>query len=196
MVACVAAVVYPSGAVAAAEPLQSGNMLQPQGLAHTGVYALTQIDPSLTGAGVEFAVICRSFTYIDGKPQNDYRPNTEHDCFGTSHFSFHDDGRLPPGISPHSTAICSILLGEDPSAFHPEIGAFHYQGAAPHAQADIYEFWHFLINNVFAHSPPDADIIAAAFCSESEDWWTRGIESLAEHYGTIVVASVGNGADA
>jgi len=66
----------------------------------------------------------------------------------------------------------------------------------PQAQADIYEFWHFLINNVFPHSPPDADILTAGIGSQFEDWWTRGIESLAEHHGLIVVAGIGNGTDA
>jgi hypothetical protein len=131
LTACLATLFIAVSAMAKYEDAQGGTMLQPQGLDRAGIYALRQIDPSLTGTGVQFALICRSFTYIDGKPQNDYRPNIEHDCFGTSQFSFHDDGRLPSGISPHSTAICSILLGEDRSAYHPEIWAFHYQGSSP-----------------------------------------------------------------
>jgi hypothetical protein len=76
------------------------------------------------------------------------------------------------------------------------LGKFYYQGAIPHAQADIYEFWHFVINNVFGHVPPDADIVTASAGVPREYWWTRGIESLAEHYGLIVVACIGNGSDA
>lgn len=128
---------------------QTDKALQPKALNHVGIYDLRRIDPSLTGAGVKFAVICRSITYIDGEPQNDYRPDIEHNCFINSRLSFHDQAELPAGISPHSTAICSILLGEDPNAFSPDIGQFYHQGAAPQAQADIFEFWHFLINNVF-----------------------------------------------
>ena len=44
--------------------------------------------------------------------------------------------------------------------------------------------------------PPDADIVTASIGSPFEDWWTRGIESLAEQHGLIVVAGVGNGLNA
>jgi len=181
---------------AGAKEPQTAKLLQPQGLNYAGIYKLRQLDPNLTGSGVKFAVISRSITYIDGEPQNDYRPSTNHNCFKTKQFKFHDQAKLPAGISPHSTAICSILLGEDPDAFNQQLGRFLYQGAAPQARADIYEFWHFLINNVFPHTPPDADIITVSIGNQFEDWWTRGIESLAEHYGLIVIAGIGNGSNA
>ena len=53
-----------------------------------------------------------------------------------------------------------------------------------------------MINGVFPHSQPDADIIIAGIGSQFEDWWTRGIDSLAEHYGLVVVAGIGNGSEA
>jgi len=192
----VAAMLAPVSTITGAEGAQTDKTLQPQGLNHAGIYALRQIDPGLTGAGVKFAVISRSITYIDGEPQNDYRPSIGHDCFKAKQLGFHDQTELPAGISPHSTAICSILLGENPDAFNLHLGEFYYQGTAPQAQADVYEFWHFLINNVFPHSPPDADILTASIGNQFEDWWTRGIESLAEHYGLIVVAGIGNGSNA
>ncbi|MHC4618458.1 MAG: S8 family serine peptidase [Planctomycetota bacterium] len=182
-----------TSAIAAAQDRQAASMLQPRGLNHAGVYGLRQIEPSLTGAGVKFAVICRSICYIDHEPQNDYQPNTNHNCFKGKQFGFHDDQKLIPGTSPHSTAICSVLLGEDKNAFNPELGPFHYQGVAPDAEADVYEFWHFVINNVFQGLPPDADIITASIGNQFEHSWTRGIESLAEQYGIIVVAAIGNG---
>ena len=193
LMACIAAMLAPINATAQAEEQQTDKMLQPQGLNYAGIYALRQLDPNLTGSGVKFAVISRSITYIDGEPQNDYRPSTENKCFADKQFDFHDQHELSAGISPHSTAICSILFGEDPDAFSSQLGQFHYQGAAPAAKADIYEFWHFLIDNVFPHSPPDADILTADIGNQFEDWWTRGIESLAEQYGLIVVAGIGNG---
>jgi hypothetical protein len=179
-----------------AEGLPTDKPLQPQGLNHTGIYALRQIEPNLTGDGVKFAVISRSISYVDGEPQNDYRPNINHTCFKSAELSFQDEHLLPAGISPHSTAICSILLGEDPSGFNKKIGEFHYQGAAPAATAEVYEFWHFLTNNIFPQLPPDADIITASIGLPFEDWWTRGIEAMAEHYGIIVVAGIGNGSNA
>lgn len=186
----------PVSMLASGELVGDSNELQPQSLNHAGIYALSQIEPDLTGLGVKFAVICRSITYIDGEPQNDYRPNVQHNCFEAEHFAFHDGSELPGGISPHSTAICSILFGSDPDAFNPSLGQFYYEGAAPDAKAEIYEFWHFLINNVFHRLQLDADVIVTGIGSQFEDWWTRGIESLAANHGHIVVAGIGNGSEA
>jgi hypothetical protein len=171
-------------------------LTHPQGLNYVGVYDLRRIDPDLTGAGVKFAVVSRSITYVDDEPQNDYRPSLEHVCFSDGQFTFHDAAKPAPGTSPHSTAICSILLGEDPNAFNRQVGRFFYQGAAPQSTADVYEFWHFLINNVFTNVPPEADVVTASIGSPFEDWWTRGIQSMAEQHGLIVVAGIGNGSDA
>jgi len=181
--------------ISKSQDLQDNIILQPQGLEHTGIYSLKNIAPELTGEGVKYAVICRSFTYIDGEPQNDYRPFTLHNCFKSKTFGFYDHSEISSGVSPHSTAICSILFGEDPDAFYPDTGAFIYEGTTPNAQADIYEFWYFISNYVFDHSPPDADIITIAFGNQFEHWWTRGIESLVEHYGLNIIASIGNGTD-
>jgi hypothetical protein len=193
LISCMAAMLALGNTIAKAEETQTDKTLQPQGLNCIGVYALRQLDPHLTGSGVKFAVICRSTTYIDGEPQNDYRASIEHNCFKDKQLKFSDQAKLAAGISPHSTAICSILLGEDPNASNPQLGQFHYQGAAPQANADNYELWYFLTNNIFPHSPPDADIVTASFGTQFEDWWTRGIESMAEQYGLIVVAGIGNG---
>jgi hypothetical protein len=193
LIACMAAMLTPVSAVAGAEGPQT--TLQPQGLNCTGIYELRQLDPDLTGSGVTFAILCRSTTYIDGEPQNDYRPTIEHSCFKDKQLKFSDQAKLPAGISSHSTAVCSILLGEDPNAFNSQLGRFHYQGVAPQAQADSYEFWHFLTNNIFSHSPPDADIVTASFGTQFEDWWTRGIESMVEQHGLTIVASIGNGSN-
>ncbi len=183
-------------ASAQAQSPDDGRIIQPKGLEFTGIYALRQIEPSLMGEGVRFAVVCRSFTYIDNEPQNDYRPAIGHNCFNVNRFLFYDQYEMHPGISPHSTAVCSILFGEDPKAYNTQMGQFYYQGTSPLAQASIYEFNYFLFNNVNSHTPPEADIITADFGYPFEEWWTRGIESLAEHYGIIVVAGIGNGSDA
>jgi len=196
ILACLAALLSSASMVAGGEGPQTDRVLQPQSLNHAGVYALRGIEPGLTGSGVRLALVCRSITYTDGEPQNDYRPNVQHRCFGSQRFIFHDLGQVPAGISPHATAICSILFGQDPAALEPELGRFYYQGVVPGAKAAVYEFWYFLINNVFSQSPPDADVVSASIGSQFEDWWTRGIESLAEHYGLIVVAGIGNGSNA
>ena len=81
LMACIAAMLAPINATAQAEEQQTDKMLQPQGLNYAGIYALRQLDPNLTGSGVKFAVISRSITYIDGEPQNDYRPSTENKSF-------------------------------------------------------------------------------------------------------------------
>lgn len=193
LTACTAVILAAASPAVGAEGEQSDKTLQPQGLSRTGIYALREIDPNLTGSGIKFAIVSRSITYIDGEPQNDYRPSTETNCLADRQLVFHDQGDPAAGISLHSTAICSILLGEDPNAFNPQVGQFHYQGIAPDAHADVYEFWHFLTNNIFPGSPPEADVVTASIGNQFQDWWTRGFESLAERYGLIVVAGVGNG---
>lgn len=192
----IAAVVCACAVAAGAQDKQADILFQPQGLKHVGIYAVRETDPDLTGEGVKYAVICRSFSYVAGKQQNNYRPAVEHECFANARFTFFDNGELPVGASPHATAICSILFGEDPAAFHPKMGRFYYEGTTPNAQANIYEFEHFLLKNVGRHLPPEEDIIAAGLGSPLEDWWTRGIEALAEHYGKVIVAGIGNGDDA
>lgn len=189
------ALIQPSRILAQETDSSEELMFQPQAFDATGIFDLKNIDPSLTGAGVKYAVICRSFTYINKTPQNDYRPVINHNCFLSTQFNFHQDDKLPWGISPHATAICSILFGEDPYAYNPLTGPFYYQGVVPQAKADIYEFWHFVTNNISTCSPPDADILTASFGNQFEDWWTRGIESLAERYGLVIVAGIGNGTD-
>ncbi|MHC4260373.1 MAG: hypothetical protein ACYSTF_08200 [Planctomycetota bacterium] len=195
LLACAGVLFAHPGTTVAAEGSETPKILQPQGLNHGGIYALRQLNPSLTGMGVRYGVVSRSVTYIGGEPQNDYRPSVGHSCFEGRQFGFHDDGRLPGGVSAHSTAICSILWGEDPDAFDPALGRFYYQGVAPAATANVYEFWHFLTDYVFGHSPPDVDILTASVGNQFEDWWTRGIDSLVEHYGLIVVAGIGNGSE-
>jgi len=189
----VAAVTLAVLRIAVAEEQQTEKILQPQGLNAAGIYALRQLDASLTGSGVRIAVICRSNTYINGEPQNDYRPSTENNCLSNKQFIFYSGGKPLAGISPHTTAICSVLFGEDAYAFHPELGQFHYQGAAPQADGDIYELWHFLTKNIYTSTAPDADILTVSFGNQFEDWWTRGIESMAEREGLTVIAGIGNG---
>jgi hypothetical protein len=166
---------------------------QPQGLNYAGIYQLKQTDPNLTGAGVKVALVSRSITYIEGEPQNDYRPASDHNCFKDTQYIFHDQQSKPAGVSAHSTAVCSILFGRDANAFNEQIGDFSYEGVVPDAQAGVYEFWDFLIYNVFPCSAPDANIITADIGYQFEEWWTRGIEAMAQKYGLTVVIGIGNG---
>ena len=85
---------------------------------------------------------------------------------------------------------------QDTNAYNEQVGRFHYEGAVPQAQADVYEFWHFLIDNVFPFSPPDANVITADIGYQFEDWWTRGIEAMAQQNGLTVVVGIGNGSNA
>lgn len=195
IIVCLGAIWSPVAIGAGEDSLQALDILQPQGLRHTGIYMLRQTNPDLTGTGVRFGVICRSITYVDDEPQNDYRPDIRHNCFTSSSLTFQPSEAPFAGISPHSTAICSILFGEDPNAFHPDMGPFYYEGAVPGAQAEIHELWDFVLKHVYTQEPPDVDILTASFGIEFEYPWTRGIEWLAESSGIIIVASIGNGAD-
>jgi hypothetical protein len=107
----------------------------------------------------------------------------------------YNDPEPPAGISEHSTAICSILFGEDSDVQEQSTETFNYQGLTYEANAQVFEFWHFLKNQVFNNERPQADVISVSVGSVFDDWWTRGIEAIAEQYGTVVVAGIGNGSD-
>lgn len=195
--ACVAlglALGGPSGALAAGESRQMD--VQPQGLDFVGMYALRQMDPALTGAGARITVLARSRTYLDNQPQNDYQPNLDHHSFKAARVRTLDNGSGQSGICDHSTAVCSILAGEDREATTPYLGRFHYQGVAPQADLDVVELWYFLTDRVFRQSEVKADVVTLSSGSDFEDWWTRGLEAMAERQGLLVVASIGNGTDA
>ncbi|MBN2271119.1 MAG: S8 family serine peptidase, partial [Sedimentisphaerales bacterium] len=170
--------------------------LQPLGLNHAGVYALRNAVPALTGKEVNIALVCRSITYLDETPLNDYRPDFAHRCLQNTPVTFYDSGHPLPGISPHDTAIASILFGRDPNASAPGLGRFNYEGVTPDAIAAVYQFDYFISSNVIPQIAPPAKVISASFGDEFEWWWTRGIEALVEHKGLIFVAGIGNGADA
>jgi hypothetical protein len=169
---------------------------QPQALSWAGVTALRGLDPSLTGAGVRIGVVCRSFTYQQDEPQYDYRPNVNHACFQNAKLRFYDDGTVAAGVSPHETAVCSILFGDDPLGTASGMDPFAYLGVTPAAEGQIYELQHFVAQHVFTQNAPAVDILTASFGTPLEAWWTWGIESLAEHEGLTVIASIGNGSNA
>jgi hypothetical protein len=184
-----------TGSVAIAAP-SNGPTLQPQALNWAGVYSLRQADPNLTGTGVRVGVICRSLTYLNGNPQNDYQPNMQHDCFRGAQIQLHDSSTPAPRESPHSTAVCSILFGADPQGTTSHLDPFLYQGVVPAAEGHVYELWHFLTQYVHPQNAPKVDVATASFGTELEDWWTRGIEALSEQKGLVFVASIGNGSNA
>ena len=181
-----------------AEPNQIGdvNLLQPQALRSAGIFALRQIDANLSGFGTNVAVVSRSFSYSNNQPLNDYRPAAAHKSFDSTKFTFYDSNRFNAGLCSHSTAMCSILFGSDANAFNPLLGSFRYSGAIPKARADIYELSYFLNNVILPQAPADEDIIVVGAGSPAEDWWTRGMESLAEKFGIVIVAPIGNGFEA
>jgi hypothetical protein len=180
-------------------------MRQPQGLAHAGIYSVRELDPSLDGSGVQFALIARSLTYADdGLPENDYQPLLRHSCFQDTVLLTLDNGLKPSRVSPHSTAVCSILFGRDPVAQHAEFGAFAYEGAVPGAEVQIFEFNYFMESRIFrflsqgtlTREELGADVISLSCGHDEESWWTRGLEKLVDHRGAIVVGSIGNGIEA
>jgi hypothetical protein len=191
----IAAVLIGSTAFAGRAAAQNGPVAQPQGLNWAGIYALRGQEPGLTGAGVRVGVVCRSFTQKD-EPQYDYSPNVNHSCFQNAKLHLYDDGTMPASVSPHETAVCSILFGEDPVGIASNLEPFSYQGAVPAAEGHIYEMWHFVTQYVFTQTKPTVDLVTASFGFPLERWWTRGMESLAEHEGLPIIASIGNGTNA
>lgn len=169
---------------------------QPAGLGYVNIPVLRLSDPNLLGEGVTIAAICRSLTYLDGRPQNDYRLNTEHSCLWQSRVNFVDGYPDQVGISQHSTAIGAILVGSDQAGHYPATGDFHYEGIAPAAKLEVYEFWRFVRDHVFEGRKLDAGVLTMSLGITFDDWWTHGIEMLADRDGTIIVASAGNGDNA
>lgn len=170
--------------------------VQPAALEVAGVSKIRAIDPNLTGRGVNVGLVCRSETYSDLKPQNDYKPDISHNSFKDVKIKFHDDGSGSTGVSRHSTAIASILTGLDNDACSATIGHFSYEGACPDAVLDVYEFRYFLADYVFSGGWPQADLLTMSLGWALEDWWTRGIDNMAEDFGLLVIAAIGNGTNA
>ena len=170
----------------------TGSAIEPSALFYAGIYDLRVIDPNLTGAGVKIASVCRSETYVEGQPQDDYFWNLIHPCFSKSKIRFIDHINNA-GLSQHATAIGSILTGRDNMGFHPEVGDFRYEGVAPNASVDVYEFWRFVCKYASGAKKLDADVLTMSVGVIFEDWWTRGIERMAEEDGIVVVAGIGNG---
>ncbi len=160
------------------------------------VSAFAEPEPNLADGTITIGSIARSITYIYGQPQNDYRVDINHACFRDSRIRFYDDDQTEPGISNHSTAISSILIGFDPNASLAGVGTFTYQGVLPQARLDVFEFWHFVTEYVFFQKTPNVDVITMSLGSAFDDWWSRGIEAMAQNFGLLIVAGIGNGAKA
>ena len=167
--------------------------VQPVALEIAGAYKIARLDPNLTGRGVDMGLVCRSETYSDLDPQNDYRPDISHNSFRGIKIKFHDDQPESAGASAHSTAIASILAGLDPNASLAGLGGFSYEGACPGAGLEVYEFRHFLTDYVFSGNWPGVDLLSISLGWVSEDWWTRGIDKMAEDFGLLIIAAIGNG---
>lgn len=170
--------------------------VQPAALSAAGLYKMAQLDPNLTAEGVNIGMVCRSNTYVDSFPLNDYRPDVSLKCFKNSKINFFDDQTDKAGISNHSTQIASILVGYDANAFYSPLGNISYEAAAPEAKLDIYEFWYFITDYVFPKQLPKDDLMTMSLGCSSESWWSRGIDAMADNYGMLVIAAIGNGNDA
>jgi hypothetical protein len=165
------------------------------GFEYSGIHDLRSTDAQITGTDTTIASVCRSMTYIDGQPQRDYLINIDHDCFSVGDIKLADGMEFAKGISEHATAIGGILAGSDPNAYYDQIGEFYYEGVAPDARIDIYEFWRFVSNYVYGGREFQADVLTMSVGTVFQEWWTRGIERLIERDGLIVTAGIGNGKD-
>jgi len=161
---------------------------QPAAFDVIGLYKIRSLEPDLMGTDINIALVSRAYTYAD----NDYTPDLFHNSLFGSKIELFDDG-TGADICPHATAIASILTGFEPNVTLPEIGTFDYEGALPFAQLNIYEFRYFVKNIVFPNTINNTDIISMSLGSQFQDWWTNGINRLAEKTGTMIVAGIGNG---
>ncbi|OQY06532.1 MAG: hypothetical protein B6I25_03750 [Planctomycetales bacterium 4572_13] len=182
--------------VAAGASADNAVPMEPAALDFTNTRSLWKVDPNLTGKGILIGAICRSITYVNNQPQNDYRFNMDHTCLYDADVLFADgtDGQF--GISEHATSIAGVLLGLDENATHPDIGTFDYRGACPDAAVNVYEFEQFSILHLLGKRPIKEDIILLSLGDIFEDWWTRALEQAAAENDFLVVASIGNGTNA
>jgi len=147
----------------------------------------------LDGRGVTIAAVCRSATYLAGRPQGDYRPDTSHPALAGASIIFADPLARHATISEHATAVAAILVGRDPVAVDPAGNVALYEGAVPAATLQVHEFWRFVRDHVLADAPVDADVVTLSLGMTFEDWWTRGLQHLVERDAVVVVAPAGNG---
>jgi len=166
---------------------------EPGALEYANIYSLWRAEPNLTGQNVRIASICASQTYVNDRPQDDYRFNMNHKSLFDAGVRFTDntDGRL--GTSQHATAIAGVLLGLDESAGDAEGNRFAYRGACPDADVTVHEFWRFVMFHLYGQRDFDADLVTLSFGEMFETWWTRALESAASQKDVLVVASIGNG---
>jgi hypothetical protein len=169
--------------------------LQPRSLDVVGVFALRELDPELTGANVNYAVVAQCVTDDYQSETIDYQPNRGHAAFARADLAMMDDQRLPTDISYHATVVCSLLYGDDVDASNVDFGRFHFQGVVPQARGEVYEFMHFMGTRLRHDDPLDVDVLTMSCGWPYEDKYSRGIESLVEHQGLIAVASIGNGTE-
>jgi len=186
--AVVGVLVLASAGAAQTAPDRHGGALD-----RIGVYALRDGEPGLDGAGVRIAAVCRSATYLAGQPQDDYQPDTTHPCLVDAGIVFEDPLAALHGASAHATTVAAILVGRDPAAIDPQGAVGLYEGAAPAAALHVHEFWRFVRNHVLAGRPVEADIVTLSLGMTFDDWWTRGMQHLAERDGVVIIAPAGNG---
>lgn len=167
--------------------------LQPAFLDFCGIRDLQESEPNLTGADVLVAAVCRSMGYVNGLPQDNYRMNMAHASLRGGRVFFEDGSDGYYGLSSHASAVGGILIGLDFSGNHPLTGPFVYKGVCPDAVLEVFEFWRFVSLTVFGGKPFQADVLSLSLGDSYEDWWSRGIERLAQKTGVLVVASAGNG---
>lgn len=178
-----------------ADPNQIADLpFEPGALEFSNIYSLLQQDPNLTGHGVRIAAICPSQSYVNNRPQNDYRFNMNHASLYGAQVQFTDgtDGRF--GISSHATAIAGVLLGLDKAGQSLTGDSFEYRGACPGALVTVHEFWRFAMVHLYGKRAFATDLITLSLGEMYETWWTRAIEEMAARTDTLVIASVGNGA--
>lgn len=190
IIACGLPILFMAAAARANDEL----LTEPGALDFVNIRTLVQTDPNLTGKGVFIGTICRSQSYVNGRPKNDYHFNMTHHSIYDADVKFMDGTDGSFGISEHATSIAGILLGLDENAADPAVGDFRYHGVCPDASVDAYEFEQFSIRYILGKKPIADNILVLSLGIMFEDWWVRGLEQAAAVQDILVVASVGNGA--
>jgi hypothetical protein len=169
------------------------NSVEPRMLDVVGLSSVLKQYPDLTGKSVKMGVISRCFDYSEDGETHNFSPDLSHKSLLNSRITLEDDPNYEFAVSPHATVVCSLLFGLDPNAQSDELGRFDFRGLIPDANAQVFEFRHFVREYVFSGNAADVDLISMSLGSQFEDWWTRGISRLAGQYDIPVIAGIGNG---
>jgi hypothetical protein len=177
-------------------------LLQPVCLEPIGVRELAEAQPELSGAAVRVGLIELSQEGASAQRGQAFVPNLHHyslEGVNLRGLFYYQNPHRPAQYSAHASMIAGILVGDDAQANYQEMGSFRYLGIVPQAELGVYETNWFIYKCILSPSPEpvEDDVLTISWGTTARDAitmaWQRGIDTLPERYGCVIVAGCGNG---